>query len=277
MPSDNIAAPAADTRAAAFRAQELRFAYPDGTHALEGVSFEVRQGERMALLGANGSGKSTLLRLLCGLAFPTSGNLSAFGLPLTEHALEDDETSFAFRRRVQFVFQDADIQLFSPTVREEVAFGPLQLYSDAGDVRRQVDGALEELGIAHLGERAPYRLSGGEKRKVALASVLVLQPDVLLLDEPSAGLDPRSVGALIDILDDYHAAGGTIVLATHDLPLLEEFADRAIVLGEDHRLQADASVAEVLADQPLLERCNLVHAHRHRHGDHAHTHPHTHV
>jgi cobalt/nickel transport system ATP-binding protein len=263
-------------RAPAFQAQDLRFAYPDGTHALDGVSFEVGLGERVALLGANGSGKSTLLRLLCGLDFPTSGSLSAFGRPLTERALEDDETSYAFRRRVQFVFQDADIQLFSPTVREEVAFGPLQLYADEADARRQVDAALAEVGIAHLGDRAPYRLSGGEKRKVALASVLVLRPDVLLLDEPSAGLDPRSVGALIDILDEYHAAGGAIVLATHDLPLLEEFADRAIVLGEDHRVQADAAAHVILADQPLLERCNLVHAHRHHHGDHAHTHPHTH-
>jgi cobalt/nickel transport system ATP-binding protein len=139
-----------------------------------------------------------------------------------------------------------------------------------------VDGALENLGILHLRDRAPYRLSGGEKRKVALASVLVLKPDVLLLDEPSAGLDPRSVGALIDILDGFHEIGGTIILATHDIPMLPEFADRALVLGEDHHLHADLPVADILADQPLLERYNLVHAHRHRHGRHVHSHSHSH-
>ena len=268
LSSDNLEPPA-------FRARDLSFAYPDGTRALDGVSFDIRPGERVALLGANGSGKSTLLRLLGALEFPTRGEVMAFGQTLTEDALEDDAAAHAFRRRVQFVFQDADIQLFSPTVEEEVAFGPLHLTTDTSDVRRQVGEALERLNIPHLAERAPHRLSGGEKRKVALASVLVLRPDVLLLDEPAAGLDPRSVGALIDILDDFHAGGGTIVLATHDIPLLAEMADRALVLGEDHRLHADAPVPDILADRPLLESCNLVHIHR-LHGEvqaHGHDHP----
>jgi len=259
-----------------FAALELGFAYPDGTRALEAASFDVRRGERVALLGANGSGKSTLLRLLGGLDFATHGTLEAFGEPLTEDALEREATSTAFRRRVQFVFQDADIQLFMPTVEEEVAFGPLQLTGDAGDVRRQVQEALDWAGIPHLAGRAPHRLSGGEKRKVTLASVLVLRPEVLLLDEPTAGLDPRSVGALIDILDDFHAGGGTVVLATHDIPLLEELADRAMVLGEDHRLHADAPVREITSDRVLLEAHNLAHAHRHRHGGRTHVHAHEH-
>lgn len=260
-----------------FRARDLAFTYPDGTAALDGVSFAVGAGERVALLGANGSGKSTLLRILCGLAFATAGSVSAFALPLTEESLDDDAAAHAFRRRVQFVFQDADAQLFNPTVEEEIAFGPLQLCPERSGVRRMVDAALDELGIAPLRDRAPYRLSGGEKRKVALASVLVLKPDVLLLDEPAAGLDPKSVGALIDTLDDFHAAGGTTLIATHDIPMLHELADRAIVLGEDHRIHADGAVPSVLADTPLLERCNLVHSHRHRHGATMHTHAHRHA
>lgn len=242
-----------------YRVENARYAYPDGTMALDGVSFTVAAGERVALLGANGSGKSTLLHLLCGLAYPNTGAISAFGRPLSERAMEDDDTAFAFRRRVQFVFQNADVQLFNATVEQEIAFGPLQLADGRAEVRRQVEAALDTLGIARLRDRAPYRLSGGEKRKVALASVLVLNPEVLLLDEPAAGLDPRSAGDLVDTLSAFHARGGTLITATHDIPMVHRFADRAIVLGEDHRLHADASVSEVLADQPLLERCNLIH------------------
>ncbi|HEY3268645.1 MAG TPA: ABC transporter ATP-binding protein [Armatimonadota bacterium] len=249
---------------------DVCYAYPDGTPALAGISLRVSPGERIALLGANGSGKSTLLRLLCALEYASSGSVQAFGRPLSEAAMGVEATALGFRRRVQFVFQDADIQLFSPTVEEEVAFGPLQLASDPGDVRAQVDDALANVSIPHLRSRAPHRLSGGEKRKVALASVLVLKPDVLLLDEPAAGLDPRSAGALIDILDAFAAAGGTILLATHDIPLLTEMADRAIVIGEDHRIHADGPVVDVLTNRPLLERCNLVHTHRARKGAHEH-------
>ena len=258
-----------------FRARDIGFVYPDGTTGLKGVSFDVPKGDRLALLGANGSGKSTLLRLLSGLSFPTSGTLEAFGKPLTEKALEDDTFSTAFRRRVQPVFQDADTQLFSPTVEEEVAFGPLQL-GDASQAAIAVAEALEGMAVSHLRERAPYRLSGGEKRKVAFAAVLVLNPEVLLLDEPMTGLDPRSVGALLDALDDFSEGGGTIVVATHDLPLLREMANRAIVLTEDGGVARDAPVDDILADRPFLESHNLAHIHRHHHGGQIHTHPHEH-
>lgn len=259
-----------------FEARSAGFRYPDGTRALQDITFTIRSGERIALLGANGSGKSTLLHLLGALNYAQDGEILAFGQPLTQKYMEGRDASLAFRRRVQFVFQDADVQLFSPTVEEELAFGPLQLDHTADAVRNAVDVALENAGIPHLKHRPPYRLSGGEKRKVALASVLILQPDVLLLDEPAAGLDPRSVGALIDILTEFHEGGGTIVMATHDLPLLEELADRALVFGEDHTLHADLPVREVLNNQDLLKQHNLVHAHRHRHGDQEHLHIHAH-
>jgi cobalt/nickel transport system ATP-binding protein len=257
-----------------FTARDVGFVYPDETIGLRSVSFEIGAGERVALLGANGSGKSTLLRLLGALAVPTSGDLTAFERPMARVA-EDDTEARAFRRRVQFVFQNADAQLFSPTVEEEIAFGPLQLY-DGNDVRERVDTVLKATRIEHLRDRPPHRLSGGEKRKVALASVLVLEPEVLLLDEPTAGLDPRSVGWLIETLDAFAAGGGTVVIATQEIPLLGELADRAMVIGEDHCLAFDGTVGDVLADRELLERCNLVHRHRHRHGEQVHDHPHEH-
>lgn len=241
----------------AFRASAVSFRYPDGSPALEGVSFSVVRGERVALLGANGSGKSTLLRLMCGLDFATGGAMEAFGQTLTEEALAREKASIAFRRRVQYVFQNPDVQLFMPTVEEDVAFGPALLLENAEQAKERARETLERLGIGHLAERAPHRLSGGEKHKTAFATALALEPEALLLDEPAAGLDPRSVADLIELLDGFHAAGGTVVMATHDLPLIEEIADRVLLLGEDHRLHADATTREVIADRPLLQQHNL--------------------
>lgn len=259
-----------------FELENVAYSYAEGTVALRDVSLVVRPGERVAVLGANGSGKSTLLKLLDGLYFPTAGSVRAFGLPLSERLLADDAYAFAFRRRVGLVFQDADVQLFSPSVWDEVAFGPLQLGLSQAEVRARVEETLALLGIERLGDRPPYRLSGGEKRKVCLAAVLAIRPEVLLLDEPTAGLDPRSRCALVDFVADLHAAGHTIITATHDLDILDEIADRALVFGEEKRLVAQGTPAEVLADEDLLLRANLMHAHTHRHDGVVHTHHHRH-
>ena len=160
--------------------------------ALRDVSLTVSESERVALLGANGSGKSTLLALLAGLIEPGGGELFAFGEPLTAARLRDDAFAHAFRRRVGIVFQSSDAQLFSPTVRDEVAFGPLHLRLADDEIVRRVEDTLRMLDLDDLAERAPYNLSGGEKKKVALASVLAINPDVLMLDEPTSGLDPRT-------------------------------------------------------------------------------------
>lgn len=255
-----MAADPAATASPVFSCRGVHYAYHDRFPALAGVTFDVAPGERVALLGANGCGKSTLLKVLSGLLFPTAGSVAAFGRPLTEDALEDEQFSRAFRSRVGIVFQNSDAQLFTPTVAEEVAFGCLQLGLGRDETRARTADVLAMLGIADLAERAPFQLSAGQKKKVALASVLVMNPDVLLFDEPTAALDPRTQRWLTDLVIELGDTGKTIVLATHDLGELELLADRALVFAEDHTLVADAAPAEILADRDLLLSVNLIHA-----------------
>jgi len=260
---------------AAFEVVDVHFAYQDAP-ALQGLSLTIEQGQRVALLGANGSGKSTLLLLLDALHFAARGTVSAFGEVLSEGRMQDDETAFAFRRRVGLVFQNPDVQLFCPTVFDELAFGPLQLGWSKSEIRRRVDATLEEFSIAHLKDRSPHRLSGGEKKRVALASVLILNPEVLLLDEPTAGLDPQSASELIDYLVKCHGSGRTVITATHDLDIVEDIADRCFVL-QSGRLAASGAANEILEDAALCKRAHIAHAHYHHHGDaveHSHHHRH---
>ncbi|MBZ5589420.1 MAG: ATP-binding cassette domain-containing protein [Acidobacteriia bacterium] len=260
-----------------FAVEGVRFAYPGQPPCLDGVSFEVRGGERLALVGANGSGKSTLLHLLDGLYFPGEGRVAYLGRPLTEDALEETPFGPRFRQEVGFLFQSSDAQLFCPMVEDELAFGPLQMGWTQDEVLRRIEDTLALLEISRLRGRSPAGLSAGEKKRVALASLLVLSPSVLLLDEPTAGLDPRSQSLLLEILEALHARGLTLVTATHDLTLLPHLADRVIVLSEEHRLVADGAPERVLADTDLLLAVNLIHAHSHRHGRLVHSHPHQHV
>lgn len=250
---------ASDAAEPVFVCDDVRYAYLDRYPALDGVSLKVHRGERVALLGANGCGKSTLLKLLDGLIFPSSGTFAAFGEPITEDTMEDEQMSRAFRERVGFVFQNSDAQVFSPTVREEVAFGPLQLGLDRDEAARRVDDLLAYLGITDLADRAPFQLSGGQKKKVAIASVLVMAPAVLLFDEPTAALDPRSQQWLTDLIHSLGEAGRTIVHATHDLEALPLLADRCLVFAEDHRVVAEGTPEDILADRDLLLSVNLIH------------------
>jgi len=258
----------------AFELEDVSYNYLDGISALREINFTVAMGDRVVILGANGSGKSTLLKILDGLYFPTTGEVRAFGAPLTEKILQDG--GYAFRRRVGLVFQDPDVQLFSPTVWDEVAFAPLQLGLPREEVVARAEGALEALKIGSLRDRAPYNLSEGEKKKVALASILSLDPEVWLLDEPTANLDPRTTGWAIDFLLSLAERRKTLVVATHDLEIADVVARRLYVLGEDHRLAAQGSPHEILADEELLLRTNLVHQHRHLHAGVEHRHPHRH-
>lgn len=240
-------------------ADRLGYSYLDRYPALEDVSVTIRRGERVALLGANGCGKSTLLKVLDGLVFPTSGSYSAFGAPVTEDSMEDQQMSEGFRSRVGFVFQNSDAQVFSPTVREEIAFGPLQLGLSRTEAADRLADVAAMLGITDLLDRAPFQLSGGQKKKVAIATVLVMGPEVLLFDEPTAALDPRTQYWLEDLIEQLGAAGKTIVLATHDLVALQRLAGRCVVFGEDHRVVAEGPPARILGDRDLLLAVNLIH------------------
>lgn len=260
----------------AFSLSGVSYRYAESVYALRNVSLAIREGESVAILGANGCGKSTLIKLLDGLIHPQDGTILAFGIPLTEAALREEAFAHRFRRRVGFVFQNSDAQLFSPTVREEIAFGPLQMGLARADVEGRIDDVAQMLSIGKLLDRPPFQLSGGEKKKVALASTLVINPDVILLDEPTSGLDPRSQRWLVELLITLREAGKTVVTATHDLSIVPEIATRALVFSEEHTLVADAPCADVLRDTDLLLRVNLIHEHWHRHGNLVHSHPHYH-
>ncbi len=259
-----------------FEAKNLSYDYPGDIAALTRINFTIVPGELVALVGANGSGKSTLLKLLDGLIFPTDGELLAFGQPLSEKALKDGAFVTEFRRRVGLVFQDPDVQLFSPTVWDEVTFGPLQLGITKDEVVSRGLEVLELLNIAHLRERPPYLPSEGEKKKVSLASVLSVSPQVLLLDEPTTGLDPWSQGNLIDFLLQWADKAKNLVFSTQDLDLVEEIASRVLVIGAEHNIVADGRPEDFLFDPDFLLRTNLIHEHSHRHKELVHRHPHLH-
>ena len=259
-----------------FVLEGVRHEYRAGPPALAAIDLTIPSGQHVAIVGANGSGKSTLLKMLDGLVFPTNGAISAFGAPLTADALEDPAYRRDFRSRVGFVFQEADVQLFCSDAYDELAFGPLQLGLAREEVERRVREAAQQLRIEQVLDRPPYTLSGGEKKRVAIASVLTMQPHVLLLDEPTNALDPRSQVWLLDVLEEWKQEGRTVVMATHDLSAAAESADRIVVLSEDHTIVTDGTPEEVLAQRELLLSVNLIHEHTHRHASTAHKHAHAH-
>lgn len=227
--------------------RDLRFAYPDGTEALSGVSLRVHHGESVAIVGANGAGKSTLLLHLNGCLAPRQGMVRVGDIPLTEKTLAD------VRRTVGMVFQDPDDQLFMPTVYDDVAFGPLNMGLPFEDVDARVGSALATVGASHLAKRPPYRLSGGEKRLVAIATVLAMSPDILVLDEPTSNLDPRARRDLITLLKSFEH---TKIIATHDLDMVMDLCGRTIVMHQGHVL-ADGPSTEIFTDDALLEAGRL--------------------
>jgi cobalt/nickel transport system ATP-binding protein len=247
--------------APAFELVDVHYAYRE-IPAIQGLSLRIPSGVRIALLGANGSGKSTLLRLLDALCFPNRGRLFAFGQALSEQRMQEDAFAYAFRRRVGLVFQNPDVQLFNPTVFDELAFGPLQLGWPKQEIRRRVAATLAEFSIRGLEHRSPHRLSSGEKKRVCLASVLITEPEVLLLDEPTAALDPPSQREVVRYLAGCHGSGRTLVTATHELDILTEIADYCFVL-QSGCLVAEGPPADILGDEGLLRASQLLYAHGH--------------
>ena len=242
-----------------YELSDVTYSYHASIPALDRFSLSVHPGESLTILGANGSGKSTLLQLLDGLIFPALGSITAFGELLTEAKLETDDFRCFFRSRVGFVFQNPDVQLFCPTVFDEVAFGPLQLGLPASEVIGRVEDVIAMLGISTLRDRTPGQLSGGEKKKVAIASVLSLNPQVLLLDEPTNALDLRTRHWFINLIGELRNAGKTIITATHELSLVGKISSRVLVLAEDHTIAADGTPDEVIADHHILHQANIVH------------------
>ena len=257
-----------------FELKDVYYSYLGKFPALCGVDMTVAQGEKIAVIGANGTGKSTLLHLLDGLIFPDKGELKAFGLPLTEDVINNSESSRNFRGKVGLVFQNADIQLFCPTVREDIAFGPLQLGVSSDEAKRRLFAISQVLGIEHLLDRVPHQLSVGEKRKAAIATVFAIAPDVLLLDEPTAGLDPLTVRHIVDLMVQANREGKTIITSTHDLHTVCEIADTVYVFNKDKKIVRAGSSKEILSDRAFLEANNLLHVHGHYHEGRLHIHPH---
>ena len=227
--------------------RSVAFAYPDGHLALDGVDLRIERGERVALLGPNGAGKTTLVLHLNGILTPGAGSVTVSGLAVTGANLLE------VRRRVGIVFQDPDDQLFMPTVRDDVAFGPANLGLRGAELDDRVVEALSAVGVADLAERAPHHLSFGQRRRVAIATVLAMRPEILVLDEPSSNLDPASRRELAAILRSLDV---TVLMVTHDLPYAVELCERSIVLSEG-TVVADGATREVLADATFMARHRL--------------------
>jgi cobalt/nickel transport system ATP-binding protein len=227
--------------------KNLRHVYPDGTPGISDVSLRIVHGESVAIIGPNGAGKSTLLQHLNGFLPPSSGSVRIGDVPLTKETIRE------VRRTVGMVFQDPDDQLFMPTIHDDVAFGPYNLGLPAEEVEERVSSALARMGIEHLGNKPPYRLSAGEKRRAAIAAVLSMMPDILVMDEPSTGLDPYGRRQLIGILKEFTH---TKIIATHDLDMVAELCGRAVVIHEG-RIRADGPTADIFRDVALLRECRL--------------------
>ena len=232
----------------ALRFEAVTYRYPDGHEALAGLSFALRAGERAAVVGANGAGKSTLLLHTDGLLLPTAGRLYVDGIAVERRSLTE------IRRRVGYLFQQPDDQLFLPTVRDDVAFGPANMGLGAAEIERRVDEALAAVGASELRDRTPARLSVGQKKRVAIATLLAMRPSLLVMDEPTASLDPRARRQLLGLLD---ALPHTALIATHDLQLVRALCPRILVLHRG-RLLADGPTRELLRDRALLRAAELL-------------------
>lgn len=231
----------------AIRVRRLRHVYPDGQAALDGVDLEVDTGERVAILGPNGAGKTTLMLHLNGVLTATAGSVEIAGIPVERKVLRD------VRRRVGLVFQDPDDQLFMPTVAQDVAFGPANFGVRGEELAARVADALNVVSLADHADRSPAHLSGGQRRRAALATVLACQPEILVLDEPSANLDPVARRELAETLLTLDA---TMLVVTHDLPYAAQLCDRAVVMDAGV-VVADGPVAAILSDAELLARHRL--------------------
>ena len=232
--------------------KNLSYTYPDGTHALKNVNMEILKGQKVAIMGPNGAGKSTLFSHFNGLTEPTSGYLELDGKKMEY----DKKSLLEVRQKVGIVFQDPNDQLFAPTVKEDVAFGPMNLGLSYEEVEKRVDEALELVGMKKFKDKTPHHLSGGQQKRVAIAGIIAMRPEIMILDEPTAGLDPQGVDQVLTILNNLNKDGMSIVISSHDIEMVNGFAEKIFVLYEGEIL-AVGDRHEIFSNKELLKKAHL--------------------
>lgn len=255
-----------------FDLKNIGYNYIKERPALSGINLTVNEGEMVSIIGSNGCGKSTLLNILCGLTFPVEGTISFKGKEFTEKSFKDSRFNRSFRASIGYVFQNPDAQLFCPTVMDELIFGPLQLEISIDKAYTRAEGVMSMLNIHDLKDRPVYMLSDGEKKKVAIGAVLTSNPEVLIIDEPMSGLDPKIRSLLIELIFNLNQAGKTIIIATHHLELVNHLQSRVVILSEKHTIEKTGTCDEILSDIDLLIRTNLIGEYPHRHDGTIHKH-----
>ena len=232
--------------------KNLSYTYHDGTQALKNVNIKIRQGEKIAIMGPNGAGKSTLVSHFNGLNEPTSGHVEIDG----EKIIFERDELIKVRQKVGIVFQDPNDQLFAPTVKEDVAFGPMNLGLDYDEVEKRIRESLEMVGMSGFEEKTPHHLSGGQQKRVAIAGIIAMRPDIMILDEPTAGLDPEGVDKVLDILNNLNNEGISIVISSHDIEMVNQFADKIFVL-HDGEIIAEGDKHQIFSNKELLKKAHL--------------------
>lgn len=232
--------------------KNLSYVYPDGTHALRNVNMDIEKGQKVAIMGPNGAGKSTLFSHFNGLTEPTSGYLE-----LEDKKMEYDKNSLLeIRQKVGVVFQDPNDQLFAPTVKEDVAFGPMNLGLDYEEVEKRVDEALKMVGMQDYKDKTPHHLSGGQQKRVAIAGIVAMRPEIMILDEPTAGLDPQGVDEVLNILNKLNEEGMTIVISSHDIEMVNSFAEKIFVLNKGEIIDS-GDTHQIFSNKELLKQAHL--------------------
>lgn len=232
--------------------ENLSFTYPDGTQALKNINIEIEKGEKVAIIGPNGAGKSTLFSHFNGLTEPTSGCVKIEGKAIS---FEKDEL-LKVRQKVGIVFQDPNDQLFAPTVKEDIAFGPMNLGLSYDEVEKRVEDALKMVGMENYENKTPHHLSGGQQKRIAIAGIIAMKPEIMILDEPTAGLDPQGALKIMNLLSELNKEGITIVISTHDVDLISQYVNKIFVMA-DGEIIGDGTPNEIFSNEDLIKKANL--------------------
>ena len=232
--------------------ENLSFTYPDGTQALKNINIEIEKGEKVAIIGPNGAGKSTLFSHFNGLTEPTSGCVKIEGKPIS---FEKDEL-LKVRQKVGIVFQDPNDQLFAPTVKEDIAFGPMNLGLSYDEVEKRVEDALKMVGMENYEDKTPHHLSGGQQKRIAIAGIIAMKPELMILDEPTAGLDPDGVEKVLNILNQLNEEGMTLIISSHDIDMISKYADKIFVLYNGEIIES-GNKNKIFSDMELLKKAHL--------------------